>query len=197
MQTRWLILCFLMIPVFLTACRSSGQERPGPGAEPIAAIEASPVPRGETQDTGDTSTLPPADCPVTVPQEPPFTPPPPYDELGFEGDFWFGSSSLWTAVPKSGVWPSLPEGPEGYSQKIFWWRDGYVVSEEPQPALEVTGERLDAEAPPLRALRATNASAGDIGSAMLTGVEFPTRGCWRITGKYGEAELSFVVWIAP
>lgn len=140
---------------------------------------------------------PPADCPVTVPQDPPFIPPDPYSDLGFEGEFWYGSPSLWTAVPQTGVWPSLPGGPEGYSQKIFWWRDGYVWTEEPQPDLVVTGERLDGEAPPLKVLPATNAYAKDIGSAMLTGVDFPTRGCWKITGQYGNAELSFVVWIAP
>ena len=33
---------------------------------------------------------------------------------------------------------------------------------------------------------------------MLVGVDFPTLGCWKITGKYAYAdvELSFVVWVA-
>jgi hypothetical protein len=70
-------------------------------------------------------------------------------------------------------------------------------TEEPEPALIVTGERLDAQAPPLTSSQATNAYASDIGSAMLTGVDLPTLGCWRITGRYGTAELSFVVWVAP
>jgi hypothetical protein len=43
---------------------------------------------------------------------------------------------------------------------------------------------------------ATNASA-DFGTAMLTGVYVPSLGCWKITGQYQEAELSFVVWVAP
>ena len=140
---------------------------------------------------------PPASCPVTVPQDPAFTPPAPYDALGFEGKFWFGSSSLWTAVPQNGTWAGLPLNPEGYTQKVFWWRDGYVWTEEPEPDLIVTGERLDAKAPLLNVSRATNAYASDIGSAMLVGVDFPTLGCWKITGKYNDAELSFVVWIAP
>jgi hypothetical protein len=80
---------------------------------------------------------------------------------------------------------------------VFWWRDGYVWTDEPEPDLTVTGERLDAKAPPLRASKATNAYAGDIGSAMLVGVNFPTAGCWKVTGKYKDAELSFVVWVAP
>jgi hypothetical protein len=143
------------------------------------------------------SKTPPASCPKTIPQEPPFVPPAPYDAPGFEGDFWYGTDSLWTAVPHSGNWAGLPLNPGGYTQKVFWWRDGYVWNEEPEPDLIVTGERLDAEAPPLEASKATNAYASDIGSAMLVGVDFPTPGCWKITGRYAEAELSFVIWIAP
>jgi hypothetical protein len=33
--------------------------------------------------------------------------------------------------------------------------------------------------------------------AMMTGVDFPSLGCWKITGKYKKSELSFVVWVAP
>jgi hypothetical protein len=140
---------------------------------------------------------PPASCPITVPQNPLFTPPSPYDSLGFKGEFWYGSNSLWTAVRQNGVWEALPNNPEGHTQKVFWWREGYVWTEEPEPALTVTGERLGASAPPLRASKATNAFASDIGSAMLVGVDIPTLGCWKITGQYKDTELSFVVWVAP
>jgi hypothetical protein len=139
----------------------------------------------------------PTNCPITVTQNPLFTPPSPYDSMGFKGEFWYGSNLLWTAVRESGVWEALPHNPEGYTQKVFWWRDGYVWTEEPEPDLIVTGERLDASAPPLKASKATNASASDIGSAMLVGVDLPTLGCWKITGKYADAEVSFVVWVAP
>ena len=136
-------------------------------------------------------------CPVTTPQEPAFVPPSPYDALGFEGDFWYGSNSLWTAVRQDGIWYGLPRHASGYTQKVFWWRDGYVWTEEPEPDIIVTGERLDAPAPPLVVSKGTNAYGSDIGSAMLVGVDFPTLGCWRITGNYANAELSFVVWVAP
>jgi hypothetical protein len=155
----------------------------------------------EIQETGApdvVSRTPSADCPLTVPQDPPFTPPAPYAGLGFEGSFWYGSSDLWTAIWNDGIWSGLPYNPAaGYTQKVFWWREGYVWNEEPEPPLIVTGERLDAKAPPLIASRATNAYADDIGSGMLVGVDFPTLGCWKITGQYGDAKLSFVVWLAP
>jgi len=140
---------------------------------------------------------PPADCPVTMPQDPVFVPPAPYDALGAKGYFWYGSSSLWTAIPTDAVWYSLPHNPEGYTQKIFWWSDLFSLKDELEPTLMVFGESLDAKAPPLKVSRATNASAKDIGDAMLVGVDFPTLGCWKITGQYKKTGLDFVVWVAP
>jgi len=141
---------------------------------------------------------PPVSCPATLPQKPAFVAPAPYSpNAPWQDYFWYGSNSLWTVIPREGSWFGLPHNPEGYTQKVFWWREGYSWTEEPQPALIVTGERVDAPAPPLNVSKATNAYAGDIGSAMLVGVDFPTFGCWKITGKYREAELSFVIWIVP
>lgn len=137
------------------------------------------------------------DCPVTVPQDPPFQPPTPYSKLGWYGNFWYGSISLWVALPQNGIWASLPHNLSSYTQKIPWWREGYNWENEPQPDLVVTGERLDAKAPPLNASTANGSYAADMGSAMMMGVDFPTLGCWKITGKYKDAELSFVVWVAP
>jgi hypothetical protein len=136
-------------------------------------------------------------CPVTQPPERPFTPPSPYSRNAPGNNFWYGTASLWTAVPENGVWSALPHNPPGYTQKVLWWRKGYSWTAEPEPQLSVTGRRLDAPAPPLNVSKATNAFAEDIGSAMLVGVDFPTLGCWEITGRYAGTELSFVVWVAP
>jgi hypothetical protein len=190
----------LMIVSLLTGCAFSANARevgmPEEVSPPVRlAEESNPsilLPKHET-----TSKDIPTNCPVTVSPIPAFVPPPPYSSLGFEGEFWFGAEDLWTALPADGVWAGLPNNPQGYTQKIFWWRDGYVWNEEPEPQLTVSGEKLDSKAPPLLVSKATNAYAEDIGSAMLVGVDFPTPGCWRITGQYGKAELSFVVWVEP
>lgn len=139
----------------------------------------------------------PDSCPVTRSPNPPFIPAPPYPRFApGDQEFWYGTDLLWTAMPQTGVWSSLPHNPEGYTQKVFWWRKGYSVTAEPEPRLTVTGRRLDASAPLLSVSRATNASAPDIQSAMLVGVDFPTLGCWEITGQYASTELRFVIWIA-
>lgn len=137
-------------------------------------------------------------CPVTQPPARPFVPPSAYPAQAPYGDFWYGTEKLWTALRPDGEWQALPHGEGGYSQKVFWWRTGYVGSAEPQPDLQVSGKRLDGDAPLLLASSATNAYHSDFGGwAMLTGVDVPTLGCWELTGKYGDATLSFVVRVAP
>ena len=91
----------------------------------------------------------------------------------------------------------MPENPGGYTQKIMWWSSLYSLKDELEPALIVSGKRLDGESEPLRFYGATNAMADDIGKAMLTGVEFPTLGCWEVTGQYKKSEIKFIVWVAP
>jgi hypothetical protein len=194
MKRKYFIFSVIVLLTLLSACAPKVENN----VENQAAMSKFRVASvTETAQPDVFPSAPPADCPITVPPEPPFVPPPPYDQLGFEGEFWYGSNALWTAARHNGTWEALPHNPGGYTQKVFWWREGYVWTEEPEPNLEVTAERLDAEAPSVHVLKGTNAYAADIGSAMLVGVDLPTLGCWKITGKYGGTELSFVVWVAP
>jgi hypothetical protein len=67
--------------------------------------------------------------------------------------------------------------------KQGWWRGLPGV-------LRVTGRRLDAPAPPLRAdIRGGYGTQGFI----PVGLTFPTVGCWRVTGRLGPASLTYVV----
>jgi hypothetical protein len=138
---------------------------------------------------------PQATCPITRPEQPKFIPPAPYSTTVPSGEFWYGAPPLWTAIPNSGTWPGLPYESGSYVQKVFWWRDGYDWRSEPSPKLSVRGVRIDGPAKSLTSSAATNAFAPDIGSAMLVLVQIPAPGCWRITGQYQEASLSFVVWV--
>lgn len=141
--------------------------------------------------------LPPV-CPVTKPSANVFIPPAPYSPRASFGDFWYGSEKLWTSLRPDGKWFSLPYGSSGYTQKIAWWSNGYDGAKEPEPALKVTGKRLDGSAPPLIASRANNASSPDFGGwAMMVGVDVPTLGCWEITGEYAGAKTTFVVQVTP
>ncbi|HJS19382.1 MAG TPA: hypothetical protein VJ785_11590 [Anaerolineales bacterium] len=199
---RWMLFpVTLILALLMVGCASIGNTQPSnmksledyrmPTDVPSAAYMT------ETAEAEIAARTPPKDCPVTVPRDPLFIPPPPYSKMSTEEYFWYGSNSLWVSLPQDGVWSGLPHDSHGYSQKLPWWREGYVWDEEPEPALIVSGERLDAEDSPLVASTANGAYADEFGSAMLTGVDLPTLGCWKITGKYKDAELSFVVWVAP
>lgn len=192
MQRLFFTLPIIILALLVTGCAGSAAAQVNKVTPTSALVKADPTTTPEV-----TTKVPPADCPVTVPQNPDFVPPEPYSPTSpFPDSFWYGTNTLWTLVPVDGVWGGLPSE-HGYGQKVFWWREGYIWNEEPEPKITVTAERLDAPAQTFETSDGTNAYAGDIGSAMLTGVTFPTEGCWRVTGKYGNAELSFVVWIAP
>ena len=140
----------------------------------------------------------PNSCPVTKPyQTSLFVPPSPYTSNAGAGSFWFGTDRLWTVLPADGTWKGLghytPSDPT-FRQKLFWWRQGYDWRTEPQPKLTVTGRRLDAQAAPLMSERANNVTSEP--AAMVVGINFPTLGCWEITGRYGDDTLTFVVWLA-
>ena len=92
------------------------------------------------------------------------------------------------------TWLDLPHGPDGFGQKTFWWSADFNVNLELQPALAVSGRRLDEAGSFVSSGPGTNAQA-DFGSAMLMGIDVPSAGCWEITGTYRDATLSYVVWI--
>jgi hypothetical protein len=59
--------------------------------------------------------------------------------------------------------------------------------------LTVIGQRLGGEAPPLE----FEASCCYPTRFQASGLYFPTEGCWEITAKAADKELSFMVWIEP
>jgi hypothetical protein len=138
----------------------------------------------------------PESCLVTKPSDRPFIPPPPYPVKRSKDYFWFGTDRLWTSLPVKGTWGRLghyePDDPT-FRQKLFFWRQGYDWHTEPRPNLKVVGRRLDAPAAPLLADRANNVTSEP--AAMVVGINFPTTGCWEITGHFENDEVTFVVWI--
>lgn len=199
MPKTYFTLSILILALLLAGCANLQPEEARALEEYRTPTDVPAPPAApQTAEAETASKIPPADCPVTTLAKPTFQAPEPYSPSApWEGIFWFGSEHLWTALPNDGVWAELPLNPDGYTQKIFWWSDLYSLPDELEPALVVSGRRLDAEASPLKTYGATNAFAGDIGEAMLTGVDFPTLGCWEVTGQYKKTGLTFVVWIAP
>jgi hypothetical protein len=134
-------------------------------------------------------------CPVTLP---PKGPPPP-DVIRFGGaGFDYGNANLrvrlWPKgtliagrLPDGGSWATIRRD-GSISAKLAWWRG--ESAELVGRRLVVTGRRLDAPAPRLRA--DVPQGYGSLG-IQPTGPIFPTVGCWRVTGTQGKVSLSFVV----
>lgn len=140
----------------------------------------------------------PDSCPVTKPPEQPFVPPAPHPVKSPPGAFWFGTERLWTFLPVTGMWSGLPHWDSTFRQKLAFWRDGYDPHAEPQPPnLTVSGRRIDSKAPPLQTDGKGNGSWTGDDEFIMTGINFPTTGCWEITGRFNDDELTFVVWVAP
>jgi hypothetical protein len=132
----------------------------------------------------------PNTCGVTKPSEHPFVPPRPYLSNGIN---WFGTDKLWTYIPSNGI--------SGQGEKTMWFREewsryNHWIPDESASKLTITARRLDATTP------APEISAGptftrDWKAFMLGGINFPTPGCWEITGRYEDAQVQYVVWVIP
>ena len=81
---------------------------------------------------------------------------------------------------------------EGYSQaregalKVGWFRPAGAE-------LQITGRRLDAQAPPLE----FHIPCCYPTRFQVTGLYFPTEGCWEVRAKAADSELLFIVWVEP
>ena len=123
----------------------------------------------------------PAACPVSQPNG--------NGPAGWGGNGGYGNDALWTNVWMWGEGP-VPVQPDpehpGRTHgpgKWAWYR--YVPGD-----LTIEGRRLDGEAPPLEAhIPIGYGPAG----FQVSGLDFPTPGCWEVTGRVGDASLTFVV----
>ena len=117
-------------------------------------------------------------CPVTAPNG--NTPP---DET--YAPEYHGNGALFTMLWPDGNILMGPHNvePDGSLSMKFGWVRGVAGK------LAIEGRRLDADAPPLRA--DIPDGYGDSGF-QVSALIFPTEGCWEVTGRVGDAALTFV-----
>jgi len=104
----------------------------------------------------------------------------------------YGSPGQWVRLPLDGELttyydPQLPPDRREIATKFPWDR---VAAGR----LRVEGRRLDAPAPPLRALVPDGYGPNGF---QATGLVFPTPGCWEVTGTVDEDTLRFVLSVRP
>jgi hypothetical protein len=107
------------------------------------------------------------------------------DPPGYGYYFVNEESSIWA----SASWATQKEYDLNTSQewiKVGWFRPAGVE-------LVVTGQRLDGKAPPLESEMPCCYPT----RFQASGLYFPTEGCWEVTARAAESELSFIVWVEP
>ena len=143
----------------------------------------------------------PEACAVTKPPAEPFVPPPPYWTDHGPDQFWYGTESLWTLLGVRGTWNirnNVLNDKHAYRTKLTYWQRGFDYRKEPEPDLTVIAKRLDREAPSVAASVPAHAVfVSTERSAMMTGIDIPSAGCWELTAQYGGQRLSFVVSVQP
>ena len=190
MRLQWcLILVLLLVVTGCTSVPQPGQvvaaqstaisQEQAIGSTPPTVV-ASPTPLTQQQASSAASA---ATCPVTLPNG--STPP------GQEPSArHHGNGAIWIDLEPDGIYRAPPEyvGSDGsISMKSWWWRGPRV-----RGALTITGRRLDGLAPPLQA--GIPDGYGDTGF-QVAGIAFPTEGCWEVTGRAGNATLTFVTYV--
>ncbi len=163
----------ILVALLLSGC--AGQ---GPSAQPVKS------PQPATQATAiEPPVAPTADmkafepCAVTPPviQHPSDT-----DVFGDgPGAEWYCDPDNGLCAVKNGAW-------RAGGIKIGWRKP-------PGARFDVSGRRLDAEAPPLKA----TIPDGYPGTFQASGLTFPTEGCWEVEARTDETTLRFVVQVEP
>jgi hypothetical protein len=138
----------------------------------------------------------PANCQVTLPADGRFTPP--LGDADGVFQFSFGSEKLWTVLPTDGIWRSWHSPETGdfvYSNKLRWGRqESWSAHEGP---LTLTGRRVDGPSPSFTETEHFGPTGKAGVEGVVGGIAIPTFGCWEITGRYKDDELTFTVWVTP
>jgi hypothetical protein len=131
-------------------------------------------------------------CPVTTAPTVALTPPPSAGtgsnpNLVFTagpGNFLYGNDAAIAILPNDGtIHPSDPSRGLPGGVKFAWWRIA-------QGSLVIATLRLDAVAVPQAA--DVPSGYGDTGF-QVSGLNFPSPGCWQVSGTVGGKTLTFVV----
>lgn len=105
--------------------------------------------------------------------------------------FMASFTSTWFRNEDGTLWAGLSPAYDGQWQtgglKVLWWRPEGAFYQDP---LVIYGKRLDWTAAPLKV-----ELPGSYTTFQPSSLDFPTGGCWEVTGKIEDTELRFIVYV--
>ena len=161
-----------VLNILLSGCSAIGTMTSAMSPNTPGASQAESTLAGACPVTEAVLAIPPDDSAVQGP------PGPGYYYVNEDRSIW--ASAWWTEAEEN----RLRASEEGI--KVGWFRPTGTT-------LEITGQRLDAHAPPLEA----HVPCCYPTRFQATGVIFPTQGCWEVTARAADSVLSFVVKVEP
>ena len=123
--------------------------------------------------------------------------------LGPDSTNLYGSEALAVALPADGRWP-VTEPYARIAVKLFWRSAGFRPGMEQNLKVEIQNLNGGLNDAVVKHVTSANSVPDDLQNAhfndewqngwlMLTGIDFPSPGCWEITGGYFGQTLTFVV----
>lgn len=104
---------------------------------------------------------------------------------------WYGNGALWAGLERDGTYavPADRGGADGtVGNKLLW------ATTPPWERPTISGERIDAGAPPLQVSGVNTSSfSGAANPSHMSPVGFPTAGCWRLKARLRDVSLVYVV----
>ena len=101
---------------------------------------------------------------------------------------WHGNENLAALIPADGRWIGMGAS-YNYRDKFWWWQKGFSARVHPDSALNVSATKLDGSGVQFEAPKATSGYDPNW-DAMLVLMEFPSPGCWQVTGVYKGSKLT-------
>lgn len=172
-----LLVCSLVVA---TTAACTGAAREGLAAQSIDSEVQMAAAEGE--EAGGFSRAGDTPCRVTLPNR--SSPSNPLQHSNEGG-------TLWTELWPEGQVIFEPDGPgtiheNGFLEMKWPW------TRHVDGGLKIEGRRLDGPAPPLMSNVLDGYGQTGFQSSLLV---FPTEGCWEVTGRVGDATLTFVMMV--
>ena len=104
---------------------------------------------------------------------------------------WMGTGQLAALLPKDGIWRGMG-AEQDFRDKSWWWYQGLDFRGDTKPELTIRLTQLEPNQLNVVVHDVTHGYTPDWAS-LLTLLEFPEAGCWRVEGTTESTSLSFVL----